>query len=218
MRFTLFAVLMCASLVAGCGQAPAPSAMKSDPTAPDPSIMVKEGIDVGDIEHGVRLEVTLPEDARPPQVQVEEMRDLKKDLNMVIVTVNDPAIATLPVQVKIFAGADTSTQPVVLRGRVMRDNAAIASFHTLLAPAGDRVVVLEGQPFPDLTFPCDTLKALEPRPASYLIHVEVDAFLMPAGTDPTTIDATTATAVPTSTTTLLSNPVRVNLATAGNPA
>jgi hypothetical protein len=218
MRFTFLALLICSSFIAGCGQAPAPATIKADPAAPDPSIMVKEGIDIGDVEHGVRLEVTLPEDARPPQVQVEEMRDLKKDLNMVIVTLKDPALAALPVQVKIFAGADTSTQPVVLRGRVMRDNAAIASFHTILSPAADRVVLLDGQPFPDLTFNCDTLKAMEPRPASYLIHVEADAFLMPAGTDPATLDAATATAVPTSTTTLLSNPVRVNLATPGNPA
>lgn len=219
MRLLLLAGLLLCVIAPGCGQPAGPAVVKSDPAATaDPTVLVKEGIDVGDIEHGVRLEATLPEGTRSPQVQVEELRDSKKDLNMVTVTVGDPATVTLPIHVAILSGADTKTQPVVLRGRVVRDKTPMATFHTVLSPLIDRVLVIDGQAVLDWTFEVDVLKGLEPRPDSILVHVEADAYLMPAGTDPASIDAATATAVPTSTTTLLSNPVRINLAPAENPA
>lgn len=206
-------------LLTGCNPKPAPSAVTGDEAAvEDPSMLAKKGLDIGDVEYNVRLEATILETSRTPALQVEEMRSLKKDLNMVTVDVHEPAPASIPIYVRILANLNTAKQPIVLRGKVLRDTTVIGEFSTVVSSAISRTLMMDGQPIPDWAFEVDALKGLDTRPESLLIHVESEALLMPLDTDPSTLDASTATTFPTSTTMLISNPVRINFPVAGNPA
>lgn len=223
MRAPLFILfLSCAwsvLLLNGCDPKPAAKATANGAAAAeDPTVLTKKGLDIGDVEYNVRLEASILETARTPALKVEEMRSLKKDLNMVTVDVQEPVPATIPIYVRILANLDTAKQPIVLRGKVFRDTTVIGEFNTVVSSAISRTLMMDGQPVPDWAFEVDALKGLESRPESLLIHVESEALLMPLDTDPTTLDASTATTFPTSTTMLISNPVRINFPVAGNPA
>jgi hypothetical protein len=93
----------------------------------------------------------------------------------------------------------------VVRTKVFRDNTKIDEFAVVLG--ADAM----SKPFVQSL---DVLSGLPAAPASLLVHAQADVILMPAGTDPATVDPKTAAAAADTTGAVLSNPMRINFATA----
>jgi len=97
-------------------------------------------------------------------------------------------------------------RPVVVRTKVFRDNTKIDEFAVVLGEDA------RGKPFVQTL---NVLSGLPAVPASFLVHAQADVILLPAGTDPKTVDPKAVSAAADTTGTVLSNPVRINFAKAG---
>lgn len=208
----LLAIALC-----GCGEksvvvSETPPAASATPSA---ALTVSTKMNVGDVESSVDVELTL-EPGAPATVLAEELRNAKKKLNILTVTVSDPKPAELWIAVAIKTTESFRTRPTALRGKVFREvtkgaKEEIATFQTVLDgnasansrrdPAGN---------YPPLTFRADAIKGMTELPSSMLISAEVEAYMSPPETDPATIDPATYTTGPEDRGNLLSNPVRVN--------
>lgn len=209
-RFLLHTLLP-ALVLAGCTvrtpPAPPPDPNEGGAAAPAPAA---QGPDIGDVEHGLSIELTIPEGHAPDGVRVEELRSFTKALNMASASVAGDWPETLPVFVSISPRFNMGHRLVVLRGHLLRDDAPIAAFHLLVTPEGPRMLHVDGAPVPDLSFAVDALAGLDRAIDTTLLHAAVDAMLLPPDTEESAVDPATVTAVPTATTTVLSNPLRVN--------
>lgn len=204
--------VVCVGALCGCTvrTAPAPQADPNAPGAAAPALVV-EGPNIGDIEHGLSIEITVQESLAPEGVEVDELRSFTGALNLATGTV-PPGADRLPALVSIAPRFNAGSRPVALRGTVLRDDDPIAAFELLVAPDGPRLLHVNGAPLPDLHFTVDALHGLGAVPETMLLHVSVDVHMLPADTDPDAVDVATVEAVPTARTTVLSNPLRVNRA------
>jgi hypothetical protein len=203
---TLVALIMA---VSGCNPAPpkreggasdfAASGASGPPLAP-------KAMDVGDAETALRLEATIGDKSRGPSVKVDETRDTLSRLVMTTADVAPPVPKELWASFKLTSSTAFKERPVVVRTKVFRDNTKIDEFAVVLGADAT------SKPFVQSL---DVLSGLPAAPASLLVHAQADVILMQAGTDPATVDPKTAAAAADTTGAVLSNPVRINFATAG---
>ncbi len=170
--------------------------------APKPLPAPKPPMDVGDIESMLTLYATIDDQSKSPAVAVNEMVDVRGKVDMVTLDVTPPAPQELWVAIKVSSKSAFNEGPVVLHCKVMRDNDTIQTFDCVggrdpvLNPDGCKVNVLSGLPS---------------APATMLVHAEAEVILLPAGTDPGTINPAEVKGGPDTTGVVLSNPVRINL-------
>jgi hypothetical protein len=197
-----------AALVAlpGCSgsKSEAPKAVENAAKAAEPPLAppVEPGLDIGDVEAGGVISATGPPEAITDQVSVENMETARKRMSMATVTVKPPYPQKLIIRVTLAPQVSYEKQPVVVRGKLRRDEQPIEpEFSTMVAKGG---------PIGDTTikYDFDAMQGLAAPPDTMLVYARFDAYLMPKGTPPTGLDPKTAQS--DQHTELLSNPVRIN--------
>jgi len=168
--------------------------------------LAPKAMDVGDAETALRLEATIGDKSKGPNVKVDETRDTLSRLVITTADVAPPAPKELWASFRLTSSMAFTERPVVVRTKVFRDNTKIDEFAVVLGANAT------SKPFAQSL---DVLSGLPAAPASLLVHAQADVILMPAGTDPKTVDPKTVSAAADTTGAVLSNPVRINFATAG---
>ena len=181
--------------------APAP-ADASKGVQPPLAAPVEPSLNVGDVEAGVILSATVPPEAITTGITVDNMETKRDRLAMATITVRPPYPEKLMVTLSIKPNVNFEKQPVVVRGKMRRDEQPMGSEYA--------AVIAEGGPAAKnaVKFECNVLEGLSTVPESMLVYARLDAFLMPAKTPASALDAKTATSEQH--TELLSNPVRIN--------
>ena len=207
-RLCCLSLLLTAALVVlpGCS-GPKPEAPKADESAAKPAqpplaAPVVPGLNVGDVEAGVVVSATVPPEGISAQVTVDNMETKRERLAMATVTVKPPYPAKLSIQVTLTPKVSFEQQPVVVRGRMRRDEQPIEpEFSTL---------VTKGGPTGETAIKCefDAMQGLAAPPDTMLVYARFDAYLLPVDSPVTGVDPKTATS--DQHTELLSNPVRIN--------
>lgn len=178
----------------------AESAAKPAPEAP--AKPAEPGLNVGDVEAGVVVSATVPPEEVSAQVSVDNMETARKRLSMATVTVKPPYPAKLTVRVTLSPQVSFEKEPVVVRGKLRRDEQPIEpEFST---------IVTKGGPVGDssIKYDFDVMQGLAAPPDTMLVYARFDAYLMPKGTPPTGLDPKTVQS--DRHTELISNPVRIN--------
>ena len=179
------------------------AAENAAPPAPAPLAKpVEPGLNIGDVEAGVVISATVPPEAISDQISVDNMETARKRLSMATITVKPPYPAKLTVRVTLAPQVSYEKQPVVVRGKLRRDEQPIEPEYS--------TVVTKGGPVGDtaVKYDFDVMQGLATPPDTMLVYARFDACLMPKGTPVTGIDPKTAQS--DQHTELLSNPVRIN--------
>ena len=170
------------------------------PVTPSAKATPEKPPDVGDAEAALRLTLTVAKPV-PANVGVEELRDMRGDLNMLTVNVAPPHPQKLDVELTLKSSKGFAEQPLVVRVSVLRDGQAIES--QTLTVAGDT-------PKNPFSYTFDAMKGLTAAPASMLLYAQAEIIMLPAGTDVAAIDPATVTGTPDTTGSKVSNPLRIN--------
>ena len=184
----------------------APKAVEKPAKPPQPPLAapVEPGLNIGDVEAGIIVAATVPPEGLSPQVAVENMETKRDRLAMSTITVKPPYPEKLTLRVTLTPKVSYVKQPVVVRGKLRRDEKPLEpEFST---------VVSEGGPTLATTIKCDfdIMQGLATPPETMLVYAQFDAYLMPMDTPITGIDPKTSQS--DQHTELLSNPVRVYFA------
>ncbi len=211
----------------GCGKdATPPPGAPSNPEAgatPAPVVEMAPELNVGDIEAKLEFELTLDPESPVEGVTSEELRSSLKKLNMMTTTIDGVRPAELFLAIDMETQLEFPERPVAVRGRVVRDlengqEETIYTFQTILDEnASIRKRRVEGE-YPPLHFKTDALQGLAEIPETMLLHAELDIVIMPEGTDPKTLDPSTAEGASEDTAIILSNPMRINYIPGAAPA
>ena len=215
MKYIIWTVAIVLVLGAGCypkkaDDANAQASGGSTATTTSGGALPPAKINIGDIESQTQVQGLLAKESQTPSVTAKEEKSLKNTLTMCTVTVNPPAPAQLFVSfsVKIPRELQKGSNVVVLRGQIMRDNKPIQPFSLIF---GGNAAPLD----PAMAFKADALKDLPAPIPSMLVHAQVDIVLLPEGTDATLVDIAQVTGDADHTSTIMSNPVRINFAAPG---
>jgi hypothetical protein len=157
-------------------------------------------LDIGDAEAALRVTLTIPKPVAA-NVGVEELRDMRQDLNMVTVNVAPPHPTRLDVDLTVKSSRDFAERPLAVRVSVLRDGQPIES-QALVVAADARK-----DPF---SYTFDAMKGLAAAPATMLLYAQAEIVMLPAGTDAASVDPAAVTATPETTGSKVGNPLRVN--------
>ena len=125
---------------------------------------------------------------------------------MVTVDVRPPHPAQLWIAFRTDARKGKfAERPVVLHAQVFVDNKPVDSFAQLLAQDSEKEA---GE------YKVDVLAGLDAAPETLLVHAQAQVFFLPKGIDPASADIGALSAKAKETGNILSNPVRVNFASA----
>lgn len=186
-------------------EAPKPAetaAQPGTPAQPAPATPAAPALNIGDVEAGVVVSATVPPEGISEQVRVDNMETARDRLAMATVTVKPPYPAVLNIQVTLNPKVSFEKQPVVVRGKMRRDEQPIEpEFATVVAKGGPTGEV-------SIKYEFDVMQGLTTPPETMLVYARFDAFLMPLDMPITGIEPKTAQS--DQRTELLSNPVRVN--------
>lgn len=177
----------------------------AQPVAPPPAVAAPPAVptlNVGDVEAGVIVSATVPPEGLSAQVSVENMETKRDRLAMATVTVKPPYPGTLSIQVTLTPKVSFKEQPVVVRGKMRRDEQPIEpEFATVVTEGGPTLATT-------IKFDFDVMNGLAAPPETMLAYARFDAYLMPVGTPIMGIDPKTAQS--DQHTEIMSNPVRIN--------
>jgi len=157
-------------------------------------------VDVGDAEAALRITLTIPKPV-PQNLNVEELRDMRGDLNMLTVNVAPPHPQKLDVALTVTSSKPFAERPLLVRVSVLRDGQAIEAQTTTVSDDAQK------NPF---SYTFDAMKGLTAAPASMLLHAQAEIIMLPAGTDVASIDPATVSGTPETTGSKVSNPLRIN--------
>ncbi len=217
MKWLLKTMLFAVCLVAlGCHpEKPEPK------TAPDaqPSAPIAERaphvMDIGDVEAGVWIEVTIDESSRGPGVLVEDQESRRERIVMSTADLTAmPASLAAVVRVNADSVIQYAERLVLLRGTLMVEQREAARFAVVFGRNAPEIAVPAGV-IADRIFTADILDAMRESGESALVHVEAEALLLSPEADFSAVDVMGLTTDAKDMTRILSNPLRVNWKTDG---
>ncbi len=195
------AILVIAGLVligvVGCKPKPGPTALELQEELKQPKKTVV-GLDIGDVEVGIRIEAKLPEPPSSDSITEQQMRNQRNRLDFNTITLSKP----YPTELNIKFAVSTMALPedvVALRVKIYREKEEIGSFSKVLTGEScifDHII--------------DVFQGLNKIPDTMLIHTRGEVILLPKGTDPSTVDPETVTGTEDTTGAVASNPIRIN--------
>lgn len=198
-------VLLSMSALVACQQNP--PAAEPGAAQPEQEQMSEPGVpelNIGDIEQTIHFNIELDEAFQTDSVTVEKKEDTMHRVRLVTVNVRPPYPETLPFNTLLRCRQPVSDPPVVLRGGfTLNGEKRIRNVAMVLWHEKERYVVLD---------PLDVVEFVgEPIPDSVLLTLDVEALLMPEGTDGDSLDPLEATVTPErSSTAITATAVRVN--------
>ena len=199
------APMLCVVSLAACG--PGAQQEASVPFEA-PSVLVEtrdmdvERITIPDLETEIYIEA-MPAEGQECAPRAEELRTPKGVLSICIADAGPPVPDRLDVvlRMKAIKHLPFDATPVLFRGRLLRDDAPIETFSTLVQDFSG----ISKEFMPKLRV--DALAGLDTPPETMLIYAEIEAIIMPRGT----LNATDAPPEDAPRTLLRSNPLRINL-------
>jgi hypothetical protein len=169
----------------------------------------EQAIDLGDVDSGVTIDGKLAPESLAENVTAEYIETQRDTLSMTTITVKEPFPEKVMVEFIVVASRDYVERPVVLRARAYREDTAYDDEYGYVLGKEAR----SGSDFQNRRFTVDALEGLAEIPDTVLLHARADAWLMPEGTDETTLNSMTDTAPDR--VSLMSNPVRINFVKEG---
>ncbi len=160
------------------------------PAAPvdDTSAVMGKELKVGDVEQTVTINMSLSQRSQARNITEEVLADKLERVRLLTININPPFPNSLWLDTVVKAKNDFHYTPVVLRGSYLRNEKE---------SLGDIKLVLAGRFSDDYNLqPIDVLAGLEQVPETMLISMDLEALLMPPGTDPAAIKPDTATTPP----------------------
>lgn len=176
------------------------------PSSSDPKPAVKEAFGVGDAEAALHIEAVIAERSKGPNVKTDVAIDMRQRPTMATADIAPPAPKELWVTFTLKSLQPFAERPAAVRIKILRENDVIGSFDAVMGADATKKPA---------EYSLDVLAGLSAAPATMLVHAQAEVILLPAGTDIATTDPAKVTGTPTTTGTLLSNPVRINFAPAG---
>lgn len=201
---TLALALLCALI--SCSPAPSQSGKEAADKTPSSGIPAANkdkppAFNIGDVEATLRLDAKVAEASKSPTISVEELVNMRKELDMVTVTVKPPAPSQFSITFSLKATEDFAKTPVAFRAKILRDKDVIDSFEAFVGADARK------KPFERTV---DVLSGLAVIPDTMLIHAQTEAILLPPDTTPESVDLRTVTGDAESVGTIPSNPVRID--------
>lgn len=170
----------------------------------DSPILEKQAIDLGDVDSGISIKGKLAPESLAENVTAEYIETLRETLSMTTITVKAPFPEKVMVEFTVLPSRDYVERPVVLRARAYREDTAYDGEYGYVLGKEARF----GSDSQNRRFTVDALEGLAEIPDTLLLHARADAWLMPEGTDETTLNPMTDTSPDR--VSLMSNPVRIN--------
>ena len=159
----------------------------------------EQQFDIGDAEAALSLKLMVPEPA-PANFEVDEMWNLRGDLDLITVSVHPPHPRQLLMELTIESRRAFGDRPLLVHLTVFRDREPVDRQTVTVA---DNAIT---HPF---SYELDMLEGLDETPATMLAHAEARIIMLPPGTDVAEIDPETVTGTTDTTGAKVSNPVRV---------
>lgn len=206
---------------AGCRPQSSPAPKPSTPPVQPGTTIMGPGehtVDIGDAEANVRIEMAIPEESRTGQVSVDDEKTVRGALSMSTANVKPPFPEQLWLKIRMVPGGDFDfgKRPILVRGTIFRDKQPVDTFSTILGKhIRTRGTILAGE-VPPLEFKLNALEGLSGFPQTMLLHAEARLEILPEGTDETAAVSSAPPENEKNSTTILSNPVRINFAAEGN--
>ena len=205
-------ILICTLLMLGCGPEKDREQMPDryiQQEKDENNVTVTEkdtSINIGDVEHTVYLSGIVSTELASDTIQVNTIETKKKRASLTTVDLYPPYPETLPIQITIFSDKEYAENPVVVRGKVYREEQVIGDFAAIMVSKSGRSKAAIKP-----TFDFDALKDLEVIPETMSIHARAVMILSKTGTkeesiDPLSFDVDDLMRK----TVVLSSPIRVN--------
>jgi len=205
-------VIIAAMMLAACGSED--GAGPAGPSEPSPESAATEtsdsALNVGDVEQQTWIVADVALKSQTESVSIDALEDARKKLNLVTVTVTPPHPESFWVDIRLNTLRSFETNPVVLRARYSVSAEYPGEEEAVEVEMPGFMEVVSEQVHKSSIEQIDILAQLPGVPETLLFKVEADAILSKYGTDAASLDPETAEAPPARTTTLLSNPLRVN--------
>ncbi|MFO7975349.1 MAG: hypothetical protein R6V12_12020 [Candidatus Hydrogenedentota bacterium] len=172
-----------ATLAAACnGTQDTPTPVENDNSgqqvAPTPT---KDNI--GDLEQAITIEAAIAEKSQASNIETSSLVDPTGRMNMFTVDIAPPFPHELWLDIHVRSRRAFAENPGVLRIAVKDGDHALDTFGTVVGTS----------PTPSVSeHSVNVLAARDTIPDSMLVTIDVEALLMPEGTDPDTIDPMTA--------------------------
>lgn len=200
----LFVFALIAALAAACNGKQDTSAPPNTDSSGQEAIAAPTKDNVGDLEQAVMIEAAIADKSQGANVEASSLVDPTGRMNMLTVDVAPPFPEELWLDIKIRSRRAFAENPGVLRIAIKDGEQVLDSFGTVIGKSVTPTVSKRS---------INALAARDSIPATMLLTINVEALLMPEGTDPDTIDPMTAEvpeeryslAVPTP-------PIRINFA------
>ena len=198
----IFLVVLIACVTGGCDGGPPPPGEGPGDTAVAPPMAAPTEDNIGDLEQMVLLEAAVAEQSRGPNIETTPLVDATGRMNYLTIDVSPPFPDELWLDIRVRARRSFPRNPGVLRIAIRDGDEVLDTFGTVVGRTSTPSV-------PEHSV--NVLAARETIPETMLIALDVEALLMPEGTDPDTVDPMTAE-VPESrfSRALPTPPVRIN--------
>jgi len=154
-----------------------------------------------DAEMAFELKAVLADDARADNLTVDELINMKKELDLVTIDVTAPHPKELWLSFRVETKKNLDKTPLGFRADVYRDKTVVAEFR---AAVGGRS---QTEPF---EYRFNALEGWDALPETTIIHAQGDLVLLPQDTDLGAVDVSAAVAAAPEKGVVLSNPVRIN--------
>lgn len=211
-RFFSFLILV--SFLTACGDSQTPPAapgqtasdgIPTQVTSAQENELFDLRDDLGDLEQGINIQVTLEAADRPASAKVDELVDHRNDVSMATANLTAPFPEALWLTVRVKPNRSFPNPPAVVRLHIKRDDETL---DTKAAVVGKMATGLDKAA--EMTWRINALQGLTEMPDTMLIVAETEMLLMPAGTTEEVIDPMNADVAPSRRTVKPSNPLRIN--------
>ena len=201
-------IVLASLIVFGCTPPEAPDPVPDDiePTSvidvsPEGIMAEHTELDIGDVEQTIHFNITLAPGSRARNIQVDSRSDALNRIRLTTVTIEPPFPDELVFDVTLQCRNQFGTTPVVLRGQYVVNDEPVADIRYVLGENSHR-----DHPLGKV----EVMQALDTLPDSALFSLDVEALLMPRGTDPESLDPEEASTSPERRSTAITfNPVRI---------
>ena len=198
----IFISALIACIVGACDGGQPPSGDRPGDTGAAPPMSTPAEDNIGDLEQTVFVEAAVAEKSRGPNIETTPLVDSTGRMNLFTVDVSPPFPEELWLNVRVRARRSFPKNPGVLRIAITDGDEILDTFGTVVGRTSTPSVREHS---------VNVLAARDTIPETMLITLDVEALLMPEGTDPDTVDPMTAE-VPESrfSRALATPPVRIN--------
>lgn len=179
----IVALALIAAIASSCNGKPDTTATLGQNGTDDPVLSTPNKDNVGDLEQAVIIEAAVAQKSQGANVQATPLVDPRGSMNLLTVDVTPPLPEELWLDITVKSRRSFPKNPGVLRIAIKDGDHVLDSFGTVIGNNAKPSVSERS---------VNVLAARDTIPDTMLVTIEVEALLMPEGTDPDSIDPVTA--------------------------